>query len=93
VIKKACQLTDEQKSALQVLQCDHNVFLTGSAGTEKSFLANHYLSGLPTSIPVLASTGAAAVFVGGRTFHSYFGLGILRGGIGLTVERQLKITG
>jgi ATP-dependent exoDNAse (exonuclease V) alpha subunit len=40
--------------------------------------------------PVLASTGAAAVLVGGRTFHSFFGLGIMEGGVEATVEKAAR---
>jgi len=81
------KLTSEQSLALEKLESSENVFLTGSAGTGKSFLVNHYLKGLTNPIPVLASTGAAAVLVNGRTFHSYFGLGIMRGGLHMTVEK------
>lgn len=40
--------------------------------------------------PVLASTGAAAVLVGGRTFHSFFGLGIMEGGPERVYEKAKK---
>lgn len=68
-----------------------NVFLTGHAGSGKSFLTRHFLKNKDRQqFPVVASTGAAAVLVGGRTFHSFFGLGILEGGAGPTIQKALK---
>ena len=73
-----------------MLNREGNVFLTGAAGTGKSFLLDRYLAGKPTdAFPVVASTGAAAVIVGGRTFHSFFGLGIMEGGADMAVARAL----
>ena len=82
------QLNDDQQAAIEILQGDTNVFLTGAAGSGKSFLMRHYLRN--KDIPTLASTGAAAILVGGRTFHSFFGLGIMEGGVSATVDRVLK---
>ncbi len=84
-------LTSCQKKALTVLEREGNVFLTGAAGTGKSYLLDRYLSGKPSdAFPVVASTGAAAVIVGGRTFHSFFGIGILEGGIDATIARATR---
>lgn len=84
-------LTTCQSKGLDILEREGNVFLTGAAGTGKSFLLQQYLAGKPTdSFPVVASTGAAAVLVGGRTFHSFFGLGILEGGPDAAVARALR---
>ena len=67
-------LTTCQAKGLQVLERQGNVFLTGAAGTGKSFLLNRYLADKPSeSFPIIASPGAAAVLLGGRTFHSFFG--------------------
>jgi len=67
------------------------VFLTGVAGSGKSFLIQKYVKNLdPKYWPVLASTGAAAIRVNGRTFHSFFGLGIMDGGFDATLVRALK---
>ncbi len=87
----AASLTSCQSKALEVLKCQGNVFLTGAAGTGKSFLLNHYLKDKNAEdFPIVASTGAAAVLVGGRTFHSFFGLGILEGGAEETVRRAIR---
>lgn len=82
------QLNTDQQYALTLLNGPENIFLTGAAGSGKSFLLKHYLKN--KDIPILASTGAAAILVGGRTFHSFFGLGIMEGGIDATVHRALK---
>lgn len=84
-------LTSCQTAALDVLQREGNVFLTGAAGTGKSYLLEKYLKGKSSmAFPVVASTGAAAVLVGGRTFHSFFGLGIMEGGVEAAVARASK---
>ena len=85
------ELNTCQQGALETLEGTSNVFLTGVAGSGKSFLIRYFLHNRDKdAFPVLASTGAAAILVGGRTFHSYFGLGILQGGIEATVERAVR---
>ncbi|MBT5237469.1 AAA family ATPase, partial [Candidatus Peregrinibacteria bacterium] len=77
--------------ALHLLESGANVFLTGAAGTGKSFLLQQFLRGKDwDSYPILASTGTAAMLVNGRTFHSFFGLGIMEGGRDATVSRVLR---
>ncbi len=85
-------LTKCQKEALPVLQSDRNVFLTGHAGTGKSYLISHYLEAWPDrqEVPILASTGVSAVLIGGRTFHSFFGLGTMQGSPVAVAERALS---
>ena len=85
------KLTPCQAKALHLLEGTSNVFLTGAAGTGKSFLLQQFLRGKDWNThPILASTGTAAMLVGGRTFHSFFGLGILEGGKDATVARVLR---
>jgi len=69
------------------LKTTGNIFITGGPGTGKSFLIREFLKGQSEKLPVLASTGAAAILIGGRTFHSFFGLGIMQGGRVATLER------
>lgn len=84
-------LSASQEFALNLLKSKANVFLTGAAGTGKSFLLQEFLCGQNRDkFPVLASTGVAAILLGGRTFHSFFGLGIFEGGMKVAIERALK---
>jgi ATP-dependent DNA helicase PIF1 len=86
--KNQVELSPEQTNALELLRSGENVFLTGGAGSGKSFLIRHYMRELDAGeMPILASTGAAAVLLGGRTFHSFFGLGIMDGGADATFQR------
>lgn len=57
----------------------HNVFLTGSAGSGKTYLLNQYISYLRemgAEVAITASTGIAATHLGGQTIHSWSGIGI-----------------
>ncbi|MBA3724394.1 MAG: AAA family ATPase [Candidatus Levybacteria bacterium] len=68
-----------QKEALDLLKLGHNVFLTGPAGSGKTYLLNQYIKYLKTNgIPVgiTASTGIASTHMGGTTIHSWAGIGI-----------------
>lgn len=89
--QKSFDLSPEQELALQILQSGENVFLTGGAGSGKSHLIRAFMSDVSKEdIPILASTGAAAVLVGGRTFHSFFGLGIMEGGPLAVIEKASR---
>ncbi len=80
--------SEDQTKAFELLQSGENIFLTGGAGTGKSFVIREFLKEISSkTFPLLASTGSAAVLLGGRTFHSFFGLGIMEGGANATLER------
>jgi ATP-dependent DNA helicase PIF1 len=85
------KLTPSQADGFQdLMENQENIFLTGGPGTGKSFLIREFLNSCSDKIPVMASTGAAAILIGGRTFHSFFGLGIMQGGFDIVVEMALK---
>ena len=68
-----------QSTALKILKSGQNVFLTGSAGTGKTYILNEYTLYLRSRkiIPtVVAPTGIAASHLNGQTIHSYFSLGL-----------------
>ena len=75
IISESPALTEDQQRALQTLQAGVSVFLTGYAGTGKSFLLEQFSVWAaqqepPRRILRTASTGAAAQNIGGRTIHS-----------------------
>jgi len=68
-----------QDEALNILKLGRNVFLTGSAGSGKTYLLNRYITYLrhhKIGVSVTASTGLAATHLDGRTIHSWSGIGI-----------------
>ncbi|MEQ8470888.1 MAG: AAA family ATPase [Marinoscillum sp.] len=69
----------EQETALSILKTGQNVYLTGSAGTGKTYLLNQYIEYLrvrEVTVAITASTGIAATHIGGQTIHSWSGIGI-----------------
>jgi len=69
----------QQSQALAILKTGANVFLTGEPGSGKTHTINEYTAylrecGIEHS--VTASTGIAATHIGGRTIHSWSGIGI-----------------
>lgn len=74
----------KQTTALEILKLGKSVFLTGAAGTGKTYVIHKYISYLrdhglfPT---IVAPTGIAASHIGGMTIHSCFGLGPFDGEI------------
>lgn len=69
----------KQQIALDILKLGRNAFLTGPAGSGKTFLLNQYikyLKGKNIGVGMTASTGIAATHLSGLTIHSWSGLGI-----------------
>ena len=54
-----------------------SIFITGEAGTGKSWVINHWLSTINMDrVLVCAPTGVAAINIGGETLHRAFGIPI-----------------
>ncbi len=68
-----------QSHALTLLKTGRSIFLTGPAGSGKTFVLNQYIKYLKdhgVNVGITASTGIAATHMGGMTIHSWAGLGI-----------------
>lgn len=68
-----------QKQALDILKTGQNVFLTGAAGSGKTYVLREYIKWLRAhgiEPAITASTGIAATHLNGTTIHSWCGVGI-----------------
>lgn len=86
-------LNEEQKYALKCVSEGDNILLTGSAGTGKSYTIKYiieYLNNANKKYAITASTGTAAVIIGGQTLHSFLGLGLGTGSVKEILNNILK---
>lgn len=69
----------KQGVALEIMLAGHNVFLTGPAGTGKTFVLNQFIKLAKHEgkhVSVTATTGLAATHLVGTTIHSWSGIGV-----------------
>lgn len=81
--------SQEQRAVLERVQQGGNVFFTGSAGVGKSFLLKEIVRLLESkriNFRVTATTGIAALNIGGSTVHSW-------ASVGLAAEEVVKLWG
>ena len=74
------ELNTDQSKAFDAVKSGRNIFLTGPAGTGKSFLIQRIVEWAPSAgrtISVTALTGCAALLLGkAKTLHSWSGIGL-----------------
>jgi hypothetical protein len=69
----------QQDEAFSLLKMGKNIFLTGAAGSGKTYLLNQYIRYLKENhieVAVTASTGIAATHLQGMTIHAWSGIGV-----------------
>lgn len=69
----------KQTLVLAILDAGHSIFLTGPAGSGKTYVLNRFIKHARADgkvVAVTASTGLAATHLGGTTIHSWSGIGI-----------------
>lgn len=72
-------MNHEQQAAFQAVVDGKNIFLTGPAGTGKSYVINEirrWAHAKEKQFTLTALTGCAAVLIDGKTLHSTLGLGL-----------------
>jgi ATP-dependent DNA helicase PIF1 len=75
------ELTNDQKNALEIMKKGCSIFLTGSAGTGKSYILQKYYDYAisiygRTAVQKTSTTGISAQNIGGRTLHSWASIGL-----------------
>ena len=90
------ELTKSQQLAMDAFQDGYSFFLTGKAGTGKSFVTRQIIDQCKKQkrqVLVCAPTGIAAINVGGVTIHSAFRapVGIIEPSKRCTDSRKLKV--
>ncbi|KAL8512467.1 hypothetical protein ACS0TY_018806 [Phlomoides rotata] len=93
--KSKINWTEEQKQVLDAVCNGRSVFITGSAGTGKTFLLQEIIKKLKkihgrSRVYVTASTGVAACMLEGQTLHSFAGVGLANVDRDALLERVLS---
>jgi ATP-dependent exoDNAse (exonuclease V) alpha subunit len=87
-------LNDGQLSFFkEFLETKNNLFLTGTAGTGKSYVLNRLSEFCDSEGIILnktASTGVSALNIGGLTVHSFMGLGLAEGSAEILIAQIRK---
>lgn len=92
------KLSKEQEDVERSVLDGDSIFLTGNAGTGKSFLLHHLIKNLKKKhneddvnhVYVTASTGIAALNVNGSTVHSFAGIGLGNDEMDILKKKVLK---
>lgn len=70
------ELDPSQSRAIEALEAGENVFLTGGAGTGKTFTVGQWIDSTEKNVVLSATTGVAALLLGGITIHKFSKIGI-----------------
>jgi ATP-dependent exoDNAse (exonuclease V) alpha subunit len=87
------QLSPEQLEALRTSRLGRNMFITGRAGTGKSVLIRKVIREAENqgkAVAITAPTGIAALLIGGRTIHSWTGIGNGEQHIDFYIQRAVR---
>jgi len=66
----------DREDAIKALETGENIFLTGNAGAGKTYLIKEFAKKSKRNVALTATTGIAALNLGGETVHRFLGIGI-----------------
>ena len=95
MMEKQHNILDElqQKILEDVFQSNRNIVILGSAGTGKTTTVREIIkvsNKYKKNIGITATTGCAAILIGGNTLHSFMGIGTGEGTIQYLVNRIIS---
>jgi ATP-dependent DNA helicase PIF1 len=79
--KNEIMLSQEQSICFEEFKSNKNIFLTGPAGAGKTVTINKcidYCKENNIKFGITSSTGSSALLIGGKTLHSYLGIGLAK---------------
>lgn len=86
--KKPIKDSEELQKIIKLINEGQNLFITGGAGTGKSFILNVLKQRY--RIAITSTTGISAINIKGQTIHSWAGIGIAQSPIEVTVNKILS---
>jgi ATP-dependent DNA helicase PIF1 len=87
-------LSESQRLAADVIEEGKNVFITGCAGSGKSYLLHYLKENIKNKyLQITATTGVAAINISGTTLHSWAGLGMEELPINEIIKKIMSVKG
>lgn len=69
-------LSENTKKIIRYIDKKENIFITGGAGTGKSYILNQLRFHYRNKLNITSTTGISALNISGQTIHSWAGIGI-----------------
>ena len=79
-------VNDNVQKAIHHISEKKNIFITGGAGTGKTYVLNQLKNHYEDKLHITSTTGVSAVNISGQTIHSWAGIGIANKPIEKTIK-------
>ena len=85
-IIKCRSTNDNVQKAIHYINEKKNIFITGGAGTGKTYVLNQLKKRYTNKLHITSTTGVSAINISGQTIHSWAGIGIANKSIEKTIK-------